>query len=297
MVSRESRRDGFEAHEATDQQPGAGHQHQGKRQFGNHQEAAQPVPRQTQTSVTLPATPARLERRVQVHPQGAPRRRNAKQDARQDRNAEREGQNRTVDFDVVQSRDVAWIHGAYHVKRPARDQQADCATDHRHQQAFRKQLADDPRPARSQSGADGNFLLASRGAREQQVGYVRARDQQNQRHRAEQHQQCAAHVAHYLFLQPDHSHTERAIAFVLLPNAAGDDVDIRLRLPHRNARLQPHHHVVILVSALLRRIRSERERREYIRLIHGTFGGHGFGAEHEIRTQHAGHGALLRFRA
>ena len=63
------------------------------------------------------------------------------------------------------------------------------------QHAFGQQLPHQPLPAGAERGADRDFLLPPGGARQQQVRDVRAGDQQHQRHRAEQHEHRAAHVA------------------------------------------------------------------------------------------------------
>lgn len=55
----------------------------------------------------------------------------------------------------------------------------------RQQQALGQPLPDDPPLAGAQRRPDGHFPGALRGAREQQVRYVRARNQKHQRHRAE----------------------------------------------------------------------------------------------------------------
>ena len=68
---------------------------------------------------------------------------------------------------------------------------------------------------------------------------------------------------------------------------------IGLRLPHGDARLQLHHQVVVLVAAILRGVRAQRQRDEDIGLVHGAFGGHHFRIEPEIRPQHARHGEWL----
>ena len=143
-----------------------------------------------------------------------------------------------VDCDILKARNVAGVHGTYDVKAEFGDGEAGGAAEDGQQNAFGEQLPHQPLPSGAQSGADGDFLLAAGGAREQKVRDVGAGDQQHQRHRAHQHKQRAADVSHHLFLQANDVHAEGAVALVLFADAAGDDVDIRLRLRNRDAGLQ-----------------------------------------------------------
>ena len=57
------------------------------------------------------------------------------------------------------------------------------------QQAFRNQLADDARAARSDGQTDGDLFLPRRGARRKQARQVRAGDEQDERRHADENQQ------------------------------------------------------------------------------------------------------------
>jgi hypothetical protein len=69
---------------------------------------------------------------------------------------------------------------------PERHQQTQTATGQGKQQAFCEQLAGNPQPSGSERRADGHFSLPCCRAREQEVGDVRAGDEQDKRDRAEQ---------------------------------------------------------------------------------------------------------------
>ena len=137
-----------------------------------------------------------------------------------------------VDSDVIEPGNIAGIHGAHDQKAHSCHKQSGGSAEECQKDALCQQLPHQTLPTRSQRGADGDFLFAARRAGEQKVGDVGAGDQQDERNGAQQHKQGAAYVAHYLFLQTDHMHTEAGIALVLLADAAGDDVDVRLRLLH-----------------------------------------------------------------
>jgi hypothetical protein len=70
--------------------------------------------------------------------------------------------------------------------RPCRDQYSDGATAQSQQHAFRQQMADQPTAARAERHTDRKLFTTRRGAAEQQVGDVRAGDQQNQSDHAHQ---------------------------------------------------------------------------------------------------------------
>ena len=65
-------------------------------------------------------------------------------------------------------------------------------------------LAEQPRATRAERRPHRVFLLSLQAAREQQAGDVRARDEEDERHRAEQRHQQAAAVAIQHFLQQLH---------------------------------------------------------------------------------------------
>ena len=68
------------------------------------------------------------------------------------------------------------------------------AGDHRQQQAFRQQLANQARPAGAERDAHRHFRGASGGAGQQQTGDIGARDHQNSRADAEHNPQGAPNV-------------------------------------------------------------------------------------------------------
>ena len=96
-----------------------------------------------------------------------------------------------------------------------------------------------------------------------------------------------------MILQSDDGHAEGAVAFVLVADAAGDDVDVGLRLLKGDAGLEADEEVVVFIAAALGGVGAERQREKHVGLVHRAFGGHGFGAEDELRTEHAGDDELV----
>src|ERR1700691_4824937 len=214
-------------------------------------------------------------------PRLPPYRRQAEQNSRQQRNAERERQHRSIHPDVLESRNIPRIHGAHDVQARARNSEARHTTKQSQQHALGQQLPRQPPPARPQRRADRHLFLAPCRAGEQQIRHVGASDQQHHRHRAQQHQQRLAHVAHHFVLQPHDVHAETGVAFVFFANPRGDHIDIGLRLLHRHARLEPHDNVVILVVPAVPGLGGQRERQKHVHLIHRRFRGHDLGVQQE----------------
>jgi hypothetical protein len=75
-----------------------------------------------------------------------------------------------------------------------REQQARRAADRRQDDALGDQLTNDAPAVAADGGTDRELALARRGAHQQQVGDIRARDQQHEHHRAHQRDQLRSHV-------------------------------------------------------------------------------------------------------
>ncbi len=86
-------------------------------------------------------------------------------------------------------------------QRRGREQQPEHAAGDREQQALGEKLRDDAAALGAEREADADFLAPAREAREQQVGDVRARDQQHRGDRDEQHRVGLALVADQVVLQ------------------------------------------------------------------------------------------------
>ena len=121
MIGGKSRRHILQPREAADQQSRADQQHQRKRQFTNHQQPAQPMPRHQQAAIGLAAASARFQGCVQIQLDGAPRRGQSEQKPGQCRDPKREQQYGAVDGDFLQPGNVAGIDGAHQVKAGLRD--------------------------------------------------------------------------------------------------------------------------------------------------------------------------------
>ena len=142
-----------------------------------------------------PVPPAPFKRRDQHRPRGGERRRDAEQHAGRAGQQQREQQHRSIDREVEGERQRAgrWRRRA---RTPATIPHASAtpATPPiaREQNALGEQLPDQPAAAGAEREPHRELALPRRGPRQQQVGDVRAGDQQHRAHRpAEQHRDRA----------------------------------------------------------------------------------------------------------
>jgi hypothetical protein len=152
-----------------------------------------------------------------------------------------------------------------------------------------------PLPVGSERDADGNLLLAAGGAGEQQVGDVRARDQQHQRDRTEQDEHRPPHVADDLIDQGHDADGERSIPLVFVADSSGNHADVGLRLLERHAGLEPPHQVVVFVVARVRRLGSKRKRDEQLHPTDARHGRHHLIVQGQVGGEDAGDGELIAF--
>ena len=293
VIGGKSRRHALELDETLDQQSGASEEHQRECHFGDDQETAQPAARTAKAALALRIPSPSLEPGMEIGPRRADCWRQAKDDAGEDRYGERERENRSVDAEHVEPRDVAGIDRPYDIETRQRDQQADRPAHQAEQHALEKQLSHQALPRRAERGADRHFFLAAGGTRQQQVGDIRAGDQQHERDRSEEHEHCPAHVADDLLEQRNDADGKRPVALVLVANPGGNHAHIGLRVGHRHTRLEARHDVVVLVSPPGHGIGAERQRQEDVHPPDARDRRHDLVVQQKIRTEHAGDRELV----
>ena len=79
------------------------------------------------------------------------------------------------------------------------------AANHRQQQVLNQELLGEAAPRRTDRGADCELVSPRRRSHQQQIGDIRARDQQDEADGADKHQQRCFHVAHNALLQRLHA--------------------------------------------------------------------------------------------
>ena len=95
--------------------------------------------------------------------------------------------NAPVDADggpmLADARNVAGVEGEQGAHADEAEDESEDTSGDGEQNAFREQLADDARAARSHGGTNGEFTLASCSADEQEIGDVGAGDEEDEARR------------------------------------------------------------------------------------------------------------------
>jgi hypothetical protein len=136
---------------------------------------------------------ARLRRLRKVQ-----RRREAEEDSCEQRDTEREEQHAGIQQHGrarIKPRNIAGMDRQQRRESRRAEQQPANPAEPRQQQALRHQLRRDLPASGSDRRADGDLAASAEGARQQQIGHVGARDQQQAAHRGQQHQQRRTDVA------------------------------------------------------------------------------------------------------
>ena len=196
----ESRINGREVVDRLDHQARTNHEHHGQRDFGDDEAAADVVPRPAGGA----ARATFLERERQTLDPGMHQRRETKDQTGDDRHAEREGQDRRIDGHFGGARQAARINAQQSVDTNAREKQSEETADNREQHPLGHELPQQPAAPGTQRGPHRELAMARLRAREQQVGEIRARDQQHESNRGLQHPDRAAGAADDLLLHGIH---------------------------------------------------------------------------------------------
>ena len=171
------------------------------------------------------------------------------------------------------------------------DRQPERPADDRQQQAFGEQLPDDSPVRGAERGPHRHLLAPPDRARQQQVGDVRAGDQQHEADGRHQHDQRSPHVADHLLAQRHDAEREAAVRRIDVrmtgAKARRQRGHLRLRLLERRAGPELRHDVVVLAAADLRRVGSERQRQQHLRIGDDAERGQRLLAQRERRLQHA----------
>ena len=193
--------------EAAHEQAGADQKHEGQGHLGHDQRAAH---RGIAGVGVRPA--AVLERLVRIGPREAPCGDRAREKARDQSDPEREREHGTVHAGFGDQRHLVAEKRDDRVDARPGDDEAERAAREGHERRLGQQLPDDPGPVGAERRADRDLLAAGERSGEDEVGHVRARDEQHEADRAEQHPERPPHVADEVLVERDH---RRAPALVV----------------------------------------------------------------------------------
>ena len=221
--------------EAGQQQTSGDEQHQRQRHFDDQQAGAQTPARSDRAAARF------LERFEHVHARRLECRQQADRQTGDEGREQRKAQGDRVDPDFGDTRNQIRAEGDERTQRPLGQQHAGGAAEHGQEHAFGHELAHHLASARAEREARGDLAPARGKAREQQVGDVRARDQEHAADGAEEQQITLTLRADGILEQRHDLDPRRRIDVrgVRRSVAGGDHVHRLARLLQRDARLEP----------------------------------------------------------
>ena len=190
LFGREARRHPRHLDEAANEQSGAGEQHDRERHLRHDQRGAHAVG----AAARRPATAALAQRPLSRAARRLQRREQTESQAGDEGDTEGEEHDGAVQADGLEPRNVGRLSGHQRPGRPVGDHQADDAAGKAEDDRLGQQLPEQPAAAGPHRHADRELTLTRRRTRQQQVGDVRAGDQQHQADRTEQHEERPLHV-------------------------------------------------------------------------------------------------------
>jgi hypothetical protein len=170
--------DAGEAHVAAEQEPAAGHQHEGQGHLRGHQDAARPAARGTDSRGRRAFAQRRQERRG-ADAQG---RRHAGEDGGHDAQRHGEGQDRAAHARLHVARDLGGQGDRQRAEGPVAEGQSGRARDHREDQALGEELPQQAPASGPERAADRELAHPGERAGQHQAGHVHAGHDQQHRH-------------------------------------------------------------------------------------------------------------------
>ena len=170
----------------------------------------------------------------------------SEQQHRAERHHERERHRARIEHDRFDARHVHGAERAYRLHAPVREGDTRSSTADRDERALREQLPKDARPTGAERHANGQLALAGRRPGEEQVGEVRAGDEQHEPDGDEEDEKTWTHPADELPLERLDGHLDvRVGARVLALELQRDGIELRLGLDELDARPEAtdHRHV------------------------------------------------------
>ena len=195
----ESRLDALKRNGAANEQARADEQHEGDRQLADDEAGAQPVAHAAHRG----ATSAFLEDRLHIGARRPDRGGEAEENGARQRDEQREPQHDRVERRLLEARHAIRRSRDEGLDAPGGEREPRGGGDQREDEALGQELPDHPAAAGAERGAN-RHLPGPRGpAREQQVGDVAARDQQDEADRPEQDEEPLPVVADELLHHRD----------------------------------------------------------------------------------------------
>ncbi len=246
--------------EAARQQARAHEQHQRERELRDDEPRPQP-------GVARVRLAKALERAAQIRPRGPPRRREPEEHGRGRREQEREERHAPVDAHLVEPRDGGRRQRHERARRPDGEREAERPAGERDHEALGQQLPHEAPAPGAERGAHGELGRPARRAHEQEARHVRARDEQHEADRAQEHPERPADVADDLPAQAQGLHAPpRVVLGIRLLELCAQRLQLRVQLRHRHAVGQPAEGREAAPAAIVDVVDARRERLPHLPL-------------------------------
>ena len=235
----EPRVDALHVHEAAQQQPGAEEENDRQRDLRDDQRLPHAMARAPGARAAV-----RLQRFVRIGPCGLKRRQDPDEQPRGCREREAPQQHPAVDArSKIEHRELRGDQRRRRLQADVREQKPCGRAGEREEQALGQQVTREPPPPGAERKAHGQLALPRRRAREKQVREVGARDEEHERHGAEEHERGRTRVLEQR-RRPRRRRQPPALVFVEPPSLgridrAGNRRQLRVRLLKRDARREP----------------------------------------------------------
>ena len=129
-----------------------------------------------------------------------------------------------------------------------RQQEAEKTAHRREHQRFDDELLEHAATTRAHGKSDGQLLATRESTRQEQIGDVRAGDEQDEGDRREQHDQRLADIADNQLLERNHGRAPAGVVLrILALETRGDDVELGARLRDGGVRLEPRDHLGVVI--------------------------------------------------
>ena len=182
----------------------------------------------------------------------------SKQQSRQERGDQRERENDRIDRDLAQSGQCLRTNRQQELERSICDTETECATDQAEQQTLLQQFTRNAPPSRAERRSRRELLLTSLHSHEQQIGDVRAGNQQHDADRSHEDPECVRHVADDILLErcevgPDSRALEQFLVeprwgWPCIQPGRQHATHVRVGLLQRHARFEPGHTLIAEVA-------------------------------------------------
>ncbi len=221
--------------ETLQHQSGGAEEHERECDLRDHKQIA----RAARTRSVRAAVSAGFKSELDIGARGVPRRPETEQNAGDKREREAEHEHPPAQRDILETRNARRRQRNEDVASPGRQTKSEPAADQREDDALDQKLPDDLPARRSHRSTHREFTRSRGTTRRQQIGEIRAGNEENERHRAEQKSQARTVITHLIFQQRSHRHTHAGVGIrILFRKPRRDLFQIGQRFLDRHARPQ-----------------------------------------------------------